>query len=211
MPKIKICGITRKEEAGMLVENQVDYAGFVLFFPKSKRNISMEQAEELVWELKKKDSRIQAVAVTVSPTIEQIRQIEAIFDKIQIHGNLPIEIENKIQIPIWRAYNIKETESLTSQLMQTQHPNICGYVIDSEIPGSGKTFAWHKTNNFGNIDKDLILAGGLTSENVAYGIETYQPQVVDVSSSVEYPGEKFQGKDPQRIASFVQAVRAGKE
>lgn len=82
--KIKICGLTSSAEARYLNENHVDFAGMVLFFPKSKRNISIEQAKEIMAAL---DASIKRVAVVVSPSIEQVRQIEAAgFDYVQIHG-----------------------------------------------------------------------------------------------------------------------------
>ena len=85
--KIKICGLTSPAEARYLNENHVDFAGMVLFFPKSKRNISIEQAKEIMAAL---DASIKRVAVVVSPTIEQVRQIEAAgFDYVQIHGEIP--------------------------------------------------------------------------------------------------------------------------
>ena len=68
--KIKICGITTEEEVKWLNQANVDYAGFVLFFEKSKRNVSLERAKEL---LKVLDGSITPVAVTVEPEIEQIR------------------------------------------------------------------------------------------------------------------------------------------
>ena len=84
--KIKICGLTNKKEAEYLNANQVDFAGMVLFFPKSKRNITIEQAKEIMSAL---DKEVQKVAVVVEPSIEQIQEIEqAGFDYIQIHGKL---------------------------------------------------------------------------------------------------------------------------
>ena len=71
--KIKICGITTKEEAKILNENKVDFAGMVMFFPKSKRNINTESAREIISVL---DQNIKKVAVTVEPTEEQIKIIE---------------------------------------------------------------------------------------------------------------------------------------
>ena len=68
--KVKICGLTSPAEARFLNENHVDFAGMVLFFPKSKRNISIEQAREIMVAL---DASIKRIAVVVSPSIEQIR------------------------------------------------------------------------------------------------------------------------------------------
>jgi len=72
--KIKICGLTTPKEAEYLNTNHVDFAGMVLFYPKSKRNISLEQAKAIQQAL---NPEIQTVAVVVSPTIKQVQQIEA--------------------------------------------------------------------------------------------------------------------------------------
>ena len=82
--KIKICGITRKEELKYLQQEQVDYAGFVLFFPKSKRNLTLDQAKELLREF---PEGIESVAVVVSPDEEQMEVLlQAGFSHVQIHG-----------------------------------------------------------------------------------------------------------------------------
>ena len=89
---IKICGLTKVTEADYLNANHVDFAGFVLFFPKSKRNITIEQAKEIMAHL---NATIKKVAVVVKPDLAQIQQIEAAgFDYIQIHSDIaPILLE----------------------------------------------------------------------------------------------------------------------
>ena len=96
--KIKICGMTCEADIEAVNMYLPDYIGFVLFFPKSKRNISIEQAKYL---LKKVDKRIQTVAVVVSPTTEQVRQIEEVgFDYIQIHGTITGEVYEQCILPV---------------------------------------------------------------------------------------------------------------
>lgn len=198
-PKIKICGLTKLEEANMLNEVNADYGGFV-FFEKSKRNVSLQQAFEIKKVL---NPEIKSVAVTVSPDLSLIEKIEKIgFDIIQIHGELKQEVLEKVKTPIWRAYNIENKESL-KQLQR--HENIAGYVADAKVAGSGKTFDWDKNSTIKEetrkyFDSKLfILAGGLSKENVRKGIELFNPDVVDVSSSVE--GKC--GKDKELIEGFA--------
>ncbi len=106
--KIKICGLTDRKEAEYLNRNQVDFAGMVLFFSKSKRNITIEKAKDIMSGLR---PEIQKVAVVVDPTIEQAQEIErAGFDYIQIHGTLQEEILRQIQIPVLKAFNIKDID-----------------------------------------------------------------------------------------------------
>ena len=200
--KIKICGLTNKDEAKFLNQYSVDFAGFILFFPKSKRNISIEQAKEIMKEL---NSAIKKVAVVVSPTLEQAMQIcESGFDYIQIHGDLSEELLSNITLPILKAFNIKDMEHYS---FYQSCPQIYGYVFDAEEPGSGQAFDWNLLSKIPKDDKLFLLAGGLHPENVCDAITALHPDGVDVSSGVEY-GKEIVGKDPDKIKQFVQAVRS---
>ena len=202
--KIKICGLTSPAEARYLNENHVDFAGMVLFFPKSKRNISIEQAKEIMAAL---DASIKRVAVVVSPSIEQVRQIEAAgFDYVQIHGEIPeteTEAEAAIAIPILKAFNVSDMDSYEKYHNDSR---IAGYVFDAIEPGSGKTFDWKLVDNIPRDEKLLLLAGGLNPDNVRMAIEAVHPDGVDVSSGVE--NDDKAGKNPEKIHDFVAAVKS---
>lgn len=211
--KIKICGLTTIEEAKALNEAQADYAGFV-FYEKSKRNVSVEEAEKIGSIL---NDRIKKVAVTINPDEEMLEQIEqAEFDILQVHGELKKEVLEKSHIPIWRACNLKEIKDV-EQL--EQHKKIQGYVIDAGTAGSGKTFDWEqhqesirKMRNTLFAGKQFILAGGLKIENITKGIELFSPDVVDISSGVERKqeeksGQEKSGKDKALVLEFVKKVR----
>lgn len=202
--KIKICGLTSPAEARYLNENHVDFAGMVLFFPKSKRNISIEQAMEIMAAL---DASIKRVAVVVSPSIEQVRQIEAAgFDYVQIHGEIPeteTEAEAAIAIPILKAFNVSDMGSYEKYHNDSR---IAGYVFDAIEPGSGKTFDWKLVDNIPRDEKLLLLAGGLNPDNVRMAIEAVHPDGVDVSSGVE--NDDKAGKNPEKIRDFVAAVKS---
>lgn len=201
--KVKICGLTSPAEARYLNENHVDFAGMVLFFPKSKRNnISIEQAKEIMAAL---DASIKRVAVVVSPSIEQVRQIEAAgFDYVQIHGEIPeTEAEAAIAIPILKAFNVSDMDSYEKYHNDSR---IAGYVFDAIEPGSGKTFDWKLVDNIPRDEKLLLLAGGLNPDNVRMAIEAVHPDGVDVSSGVE--NDDKAGKNPEKIRDFVAAVKS---
>lgn len=202
--KVKICGLTSPAEARYLNENHVDFAGMVLFFPKSKRNISIEQAMEIMAAL---DASIKRVAVVVSPSIEQVRQIEAAgFDYVQIHGEIPeteTEAEAAIAIPILKAFNVSDMGSYEKYHNDSR---IAGYVFDAIEPGSGKTFDWKLVDNIPRDEKLLLLAGGLNPDNVRIAIEAVHPDGVDVSSGVE--NDDKAGKNPEKIHDFVAAVKS---
>lgn len=202
--KVKICGLTSPAEARYLNENHVDFAGMVLFFPKSKRNISIEQAKEIMAAL---DASIKRVAVVVSPSIEQVRQIEAAgFDYVQIHGEIPeteTEAEAAIAIPILKAFNVSDMDSYEKYHNDSR---IAGYVFDAIEPGSGKNFDWKLVDNIPRDEKLLLLAGGLNPDNVRMAIEAVHPDGVDVSSGVE--NDDKAGKNPEKIHDFVAAIKS---
>ena len=199
--KIKICGLTNKKEAGYLNSNQVDFAGMVLFFTKSKRCISIEQAKEIMSAL---DKEIKKVAVVVEPSIDQVREIEqAGFDYIQIHGRLQESLLEQVKLPVLKAFNIKDMDEYERY---HTNPKIVGYVFDAQEPGSGKTFDWSLVKHIPRDEKMFFLAGGLHSGNVREAIHYVKPDGVDVSSGVEY--EDRIGKDEQKIKCFVEQVNS---
>lgn len=212
--KIKICGMTCESDIEAVNTYLPDYIGFVLYFPKSKRNISIEKAKELTG---KTDKRIQTVAVVVSPTTEQIQEIEKVgFDYIQIHGTITDEVYEQCQLPILRAFNVSDMDKLQEYEARDQ---IKGYVFDSKTPGSGKTFDWamlddirQKQKTVTSIDvshkKMIFLAGGIDETNVNRAILEVSPDVIDLSSAVEKVSEDgvFRGKDPEKIQTIVNLV-----
>ena len=218
-PKVKICGITTMKEADWLNAAGVDYAGFV-FYEKSRRNVSLMDA---IMIKKSLYPSVKTVAVTVSPTVDELRQIEiAGFDILQVHKTLSLEVLRECRLPIWRAFNLanpgeaeahaspadesaeeqKERERLEDQLIEA-------YVLDGVEFGSGKTFDWNNSSVdqikalFGN--KKLVLAGGLTPSNVAEGIRIFTPNIVDVSSGMEK--DYGSGKNEEKIKQFVRKVK----
>lgn len=108
MTQIKICGFTDPKEAAFVSYPDVSYMGMVLFFEKSKRNISLETAKAI---MRAADPRIQKVAVVVSPSPMQAEEIEkAGFDNMQVHGVLGAEVLSMTRLPIIRAYNDQAEE-----------------------------------------------------------------------------------------------------
>ncbi len=222
--EIKICGITSVQEIDYLAENKVDYCGMVLFYEKSRRNITIEKAKEFIAYIKAIKSAIKTVAVTVSPDKEELKLIEeAGFDYIQIHGELKKQVYKAADIPIIRAYNVDSIKDISDKNITDMKVSdkksydaknnlndpdtsdkICAILYDGSIPGNGKVFDWQLIKNINRNNKKLILAGGINKENVRLAIEQIGPDVIDVSSAVEY---KDGGKDPEKIKEFVKTVR----
>ncbi|MCR4695629.1 MAG: phosphoribosylanthranilate isomerase [Pseudobutyrivibrio sp.] len=195
--KIKICGLTSPVEATYLNNKPVDYAGMVLFFEKSKRNISLDRAKEIMAVL---DSRIKRVAVVVSPDVDQMRLIcNSGFDIVQVHGGLSAEVIDACTINIWKAFNVSDMDT---QSIFADQEKITGFVFDGARPGSGQSFCYDLLESIDRDSKRLfILAGGLNPDNVAQAIEQVKPDVVDVSSGVEYKDRP--GKNPSLVDEFV--------
>ncbi len=195
--KIKMCGITIPADVAAVNEVRPDYIGMVMYFPKSKRNVSVETARRLLEELRKD---VKKVAVVVSPDAEQIAEIgELGFDVIQIHGQTSDELIESAHLPVWKAFNVKDMDMYPHYQSLS---NVAGYVFDAGEPGSGKIFDW---NSLTDIDRDgrlFVLAGGLTPDNVRRAIEQVHPDVVDVSSGIEYDvvgGVQKPGKDQEKM------------
>lgn len=200
--KIKICGITAEQEIEYLAEAGVDYAGFVLFYPKSKRNISTRQAGEL---LRCLPERISPVAVTVSPSDEQLEAIERIgFAAVQIHGRIRDESIRRCPLPVIRAFNGGELEAFSHY---EQMDPVVGFVLDAQVPGSGQAFDWSVVEQLPATEKMLLLAGGLRPENVRDALRMLGDRIdgVDTSSGVE--NDNGVGKSREKILALARAVR----
>lgn len=198
---IKICGITTEEEVGWLNEERVDFAGFVLFFPKSKRNITTEQARKLLAGL---DRRIKSVAVTVSPSAGQIRELAGVgFDYIQIHGKVEDSLIEESPVPVFKAFNVKDLPEFPRY---EALGNIAGYVFDAQLPGSGKAFDWSLVKQLPETDRLTLLAGGLNPDNVEEALRVTKVSGADTSSGVEN-GNGI-GKNREKIRTFAERVRA---
>lgn len=201
-PLIKICGITSEEEIGYIAKAGINYAGFVLFFQKSKRNLSLERAENLVAKL---PEDIASVAVMVSPTKEQVEAVvDAGFSAIQIHGKVEDSIITSCQIPIFKAFNVSDMDAFSHY---EQMDEVVGFVMDAAVPGSGKTFDWDLLQKLPSTEKQVLLAGGLNPDNVGEALAACTGKIdgVDTSSGVERADGN--GKSKERIEAFVRAVR----
>lgn len=205
-PLIKICGITSEEEIGYIAKAGINYAGFVLFFSKSKRNLSLERAENLVAKL---PEDIVSVAVMVSPTKEQVEAVvDAGFSAIQIHGKVEDSIITSCQIPVFKAFNVSDMDAFSHY---EQMDEVVGFVMDAAVPGSGKTFDWDLLQKLPSTEKQVLLAGGLNPDNVGEALAACTGKIdgVDTSSGVERADGN--GKSKERIEAFVRAVRGSSE
>lgn len=203
MTKVKICGLKNQTDIKCINTLSPDFAGFVMFFEKSHRNISVQTAQELLALL---DKNIKSVAVTVSPTEEQLEQIHTLgFDYVQIHGKISEKLLSECKTPVIRAINVSGIESIGDI---ENLDNVKGILFDSAVPGSGKSFDWSMLEELPKNQKMLFLAGGLTADNVAAAICRVHPYAVDVSSGVELADKS--GKDFELVRTFIENARNSK-
>jgi phosphoribosylanthranilate isomerase len=215
MTWIKICGMTNLEDALVAVEAGADAVGFV-FYEKSPRNVSVETAREIVKEL---PERVDRIGVFVNELPERVSAIadKAGLTAVQFHGdehrNPKTYVVNRDAFFCMPAAEIVGEFKAKAGASITFHdfPNLAGVMLDSGTPeqrgGTGKTFAWGEAYGFvSTLGKlhPVVVAGGLTPENVGWAVGFLKPWGVDVASGVEVrPGKK----DPDRVRAFVKAVR----
>lgn len=198
---VKICGLRREEDITAVNEARPDLAGFVLFFPKSRRNIGIDRARELLAIL---SPGIKSVAVTVSPDNAQIRAIESAgFDLIQIHGAVEKNALDGTAINIIKAFNVSDTGDFEEW---NNNPRVKGFIFDAHEPGSGRTFDHTLLEGFRSFtggERFFLVAGGLNASNAAEAVALTGFDGADTSSGVENPdGTKNRGM----IIEFTDAV-----
>ena len=193
MTKVKICGLFTVEAVETAVLAGADYIGFV--FAESKRQVSLEQAQELA---KRVTGKTKIVGVFVSPSLEDLEQAiaQVPLDIVQIHGTFDEALLPLISVPVIRAIQLRDQEAqVTSQ---------ADYLLfDAPVAGSGQTFDWDLLKGQ-KIQQDFFIAGGLTVDNVRQARETFQPYALDVSSGVETDGRK----DLEKIKAFIEGAKA---
>ena len=203
--RIKVCGITRVTDGVAAAEAGVDAIG-LMFYPGSKRAISVERAAALAREL---PPFLLRVGVFVNPTRDEVRRAIDIagIQVAQFHGEEEPGDLLGLSIPVLKAFRVASSETL---LDLPRFRQTAGWLLDSYHPnqrgGSGETFNWDIAVRARELGHPMILAGGLRPENVAEAVRTVRPYGVDVASGVESaPGIK----DPVAMGAFVAAVREG--
>ena len=193
MTKVKICGLSTVEAVETAVLADADYIGFV--FAASKRQVSLEQAQELA---KRVTGKTKIVGVFVSPSLEDLEQAisRVPLDMVQIHGAFDEALMPMISVPVIRAIQLSDQEAQVSS--QADY-----LLFDAPVAGSGQTFDWGLLKDQ-KIRQDFFIAGGLTVDNVRQARETFQPYALDVSSGVETDGHK----DIEKIKAFIEGAKA---
>lgn len=201
MVKVKICGITTPDDARMAVESGADALGFV-FYDKSPRNINPAVAAQIIATL---PPFIQTVGLFVNEETERINWTADYcgLDVVQLHGDESPEDCLEVNRRVIKAFRIKDIVSIEP----IRKYQVSGILLDTWSPdafgGTGKSFNWEMAAAAGNYGR-IILAGGLSPENVAEAIRAVKPYAVDVSSGVEStPGKK----DAAKVKEFIKIAK----
>ncbi len=201
---IKICGLKAVEHAVKAAQLGADLLGFV--FAESPRRIKPEQALAIIREL---PPTVRKVGVFVDENPQNINEIVSFcgLDFVQLHGRETPEDCRKISCPVIKGFRVKDIGSLHRLKPYTDCVDL--FLLDTYVPGTpggtGKTFDWSLARKASEMGR-IILAGGLTPENVRMALRVAEPYGVDVSSGVETGGVK----DPAKIEAFIIQAR-GKE
>ena len=199
MTRVKICGICRVEDGRAAAAAGASAIGIV-FWPSSPRAVDADTARAIVAGL---PVGVPAIGVFVNQPVDEINEMvrHAGLFGVQLHGDEPLDIIPRIKRPVVRAMSLRALASLD------EVPPQVTLLLDAHDParrgGTGQTIDWKRAREVA-ARRPVVLAGGLTPENVAGAIAVVRPYAVDVSSGVERSPRE---KDHARIDAFVRAVR----
>ena len=207
MTKLKICGLTRLEDAELALLQGAWALGFI-FYPKSPRYVEPEKVREILSQLRLKGLQpVRSVGVFVNASAEEIRHTQQVscIDTVQLHGDEePAFLERLSDLRLWKVFRLKSADQLA------EIPKFSSYVeaflFDAAVVGSyggtGQLADWGLLSQV-KVDKPLIISGGLHPDNIRSALEQLKPYALDVSSGVEEaPGRK----DAHKLKALFEAL-----
>ena len=202
--KIKICGITRMEDALAACSLGIDLLGFN-FVPVSKRYLNPYTARHIIDSLPPFVSKVGIFADDDLSVVNDLADFLDL-DAAQLHGSENVQYCRKVKVPVVKVVHVKGPEDLTD-LAELEKYQVSGFLLDTkvegELGGTGQTFPWEHAVDLCRRHR-VIVAGGLTPDNVAQAVKTLAPYGVDTASGVEIsPGVK----DVDLMEKFVRAAR----
>ena len=189
--KIKICGITNIEDALAAESFGADAVGFI-FYKKSKRYVSPEQAEHIMRALSLFTTK---VGVFVDETFEIINKIskQTGINVVQLHGNENLDIMKSISLPVIKAFRVDDNFNYNKLNQYQEYSILLDAYSENDYGGTGIKFNWEKIPF--EIKNKIILSGGISSNNIEIIYKNINPAAVDLSSSLEItPGTKDKNK-----------------
>ncbi|MDC7825451.1 phosphoribosylanthranilate isomerase [Pseudomonas sp. BLCC-B13] len=200
--RVKICGITRVEDALAAVAAGADAIGLV-FYAKSPRAVDIEQARAILAAL---PPFVTSVGLFVDAERSELERILASvpLDLLQFHGDESVQQCEAFGRPYIKALRVKAGDDIAAQV--ARYPSAQGILLDAYVEGvpggTGEAFDWSLIPQA--LSKPLILAGGLRPDNVAEAVSRVRPYAVDVSGGVEASKGV---KDVEKVGAFIRAAR----
>ena len=205
IPKVKICGITNAEDATVAVETGADALGFV-FYRKSPRYIEPTLARQIVM-------RLPPLVITVGVFVDEEQQVvRNIMDDCglalaQLHGNESAVYCKELGRAVLKALRVKDRSTFLALAEFRGRAGVRGFILDADSDqaygGTGQVIDWQLAAEVAKV-ANILLAGGLTPDNVEEAIRAVRPYGVDVSSGVERePGKK----DHEKVRAFIRSAK----
>ena len=199
--RVKICGITRVEDAVSAVNAGADAIGLVFYAP-SPRALTITQAQQIIAAIPPFVSVVGLFVNTPQTEIEAVLS-KVRLDILQYHGDETASDCQQINLPYYKAIRVKADTNLLQ--CEAEFKSAKALLLDTyseaAVGGTGQVFDWNLIPN--NLTKPVILAGGLTADNVALAIQQVRPYAVDVSGGVE---QNKGIKDAAKVAAFMRGV-----
>jgi len=205
MTRIKICGVTREEDALFCAEHGADFVGFI-FVPSTPRFVEPEKAAAIAARVKEREARPKLVGVFRDASNDYIREIHNLvgFDVVQLHGSENDDAVRELGLPVIKTLRVNDSLPDTHAV-----PNAAWLLFDTYDErrggGTGRRFDWSLLATY-ERSKPFFLSGGIDAENVVAAISLVRPDAIDLSSGVESaPGVKDHGK----LGRLFERVRRG--
>ena len=199
--RVKMCGMKTVSAALAAEEAGADYIGFV-FAKKSRRFIAPKAAQEIAREL----CHAQKVGVFVDAPMDEVNAIAALvgLDYVQLHGHETAETARGSERPVIKAYRYGDDFDVDAANKYPAEIILVDSYLQGAAGGTGTVFAWQEAaREIARITKPVLIAGGITAENVGEAAVIFHPFGVDVSGGLEEQGEKSE----EKIRAFMEAVR----
>lgn len=200
---VKICGITNEADAFAAAQAGASYLGYILLYPASPRCITVAQAKTIIGRVRQVYPLVKHVGVFVDRPVAEVQAVvnSTQLDVAQLHGEESDAYIQQLQAPaVWKTIEVNSPD----QLLRFHNFSASSALHLDSGKGSGKTIPTELLDQV-NFSQPIVLAGGVTPDNVRDLVERYHPTIIDVNSGVEIMSGK---KDKQKITQLFQNLNS---